>query len=58
MASGLVETLFIARQEDNDPNLFLTKAVIDLAMKIIGSEGHGTSKDTTWQTKGEFSQRH
>src|SRR5438093_6027699 len=58
MAPGLVETLFIARKEDNERNLFLTKAVIDLAMQIIGSEWHGTPKDTTWQTKGEFGQRH
>ena len=35
IASGLVETFFIARQENNDPNLFLTKAVIDLAMQIV-----------------------
>src|SRR6266567_7038867 len=58
MAPGLVETFFVTRQEDNDRNLFLTKAVIDLAMEIIGSEGHGAPKDTTGETKGEFSQRH
>src|SRR5262249_14737790 len=58
MASGLVETLFVVRQEDNDRNLFLTKAVIDLAMEVIGSKGHGTAKDTTGETKGEFVQRH
>src|SRR6266581_8916872 len=29
IASGLVETFFIARQEDNNCNLFLTKTVID-----------------------------
>src|SRR5438093_10161121 len=52
MASGLVETFFITRQEVNDRNLCLMKLVIDLAMQIIGSEGHGTPKDTTWQTKG------
>ena len=54
IASGLVETFFIARQENNDPNLFLTKAVIDLAMEIIGSERHRTPKDTTRKTKGQF----
>jgi hypothetical protein len=54
MASGLVETFFVACQEDNDGYLFFTKAVIDLAMEIIGSEGHRTPKDTTWQTKGQF----
>jgi hypothetical protein len=58
MAPGLVETFFIARQEDNDPNLFFTKTLIDLAMEIIGSKGHGTAKDTTGETKGEFGQRH
>src|SRR6266436_9048813 len=55
MASRLVETFFITRQEDNDRNLFLTKAVIDLAMEIIGSEWHRTPKDTTGETKGQFS---
>ena len=54
MASFPVETLFVARQEDNDRNLFLTKSVIDLAMEIIGAERHGTPKDTTGETKGEF----
>ena len=58
MASGLVKTLFIACQEDNNRNLFLTKAVIDLTMQIIGSKGHRTLKDTTGQTKGQFGQRH
>jgi hypothetical protein len=58
IASGLVETLFVAREEDNDRNLFLTKLVIDLAMQIIGSEGHRTPKNATGQIKGEFGQRH
>jgi hypothetical protein len=47
IASCLVETFFLTRKEDNDRNLFLTKLVIDLAMEIIGSERHGTAKDTT-----------
>src|SRR6266705_4657346 len=54
MAPGLVETFVVTRQEDNDRNLFLTKAVIDLAMEIIGSEGHRTPKDTTGETKRQF----
>jgi len=58
IAPSLVETFFITRQEDNNGNLFLTKAVVDLAMEIIGSKGHGTPKDTTGQIKGEFGQRH
>jgi len=58
IAPGLVETFFIARQEDNDRNLFLTKAVIDLAMQIIRSEWHGTAKDTTGETKRQFYERH
>jgi hypothetical protein len=58
MASCLVETFFITREEDNNRNLFLTKTVIDLAMEVIGSEGHWTPKDTTGETKGEFGQRH
>jgi hypothetical protein len=45
-------------QEDNDRNLCLTKAVIDLAMQIIGSERHRTPKDTTGETKRQFGQRH
>src|SRR5438093_12534690 len=56
MAACLMETLFVARQEDDDRNLFLTPAVIDLAMEIIGSERHGTPKDTTGETKGQFCQ--
>jgi len=58
MASGLVETFVVTRQEDNDPDLFLTKAVIDFAMEIIGSKGHRAPKDTTGETKGQFGQRH
>src|SRR4030095_10286825 len=58
IASGLVETFFIARQENNDPNLFLTKAVIDLAMQIVLPKGHRTPKDTTGETKGQFCQGH
>jgi hypothetical protein len=58
MASCLVETLFVAREEDNAPNLFLAKAVIDFAMEIIGSKWHGTPKDTTGETKRQFYQRH
>ncbi|WP_410959844.1 hypothetical protein, partial [Salmonella sp. SAL4356] len=58
IATCPVETFFIARQEGNDPDLFLTKAVIDLTMEVIGSKGHGTPKDTTGETKGEFGQRH
>src|SRR5712691_7463263 len=54
IASCLVETLFITRQEDNDRNLFLTKPVIDLAMEIIGSKWHRASKDTTGETKRQF----
>jgi len=54
MAPCLVKTLFVARQEDNDRNLFLTKTVIDLAMEVIGAEWHRTPKDTTGQTEGEF----
>jgi hypothetical protein len=45
-------------QEDNNHNLYLTKLVIDLAMQIILLKGHGTPKDTTGETKGEFGQRH
>jgi hypothetical protein len=52
IASGLVETFLVARQEDNDRNLFLTKSVIDLTVEIIRSEGHRTPKDTTGETKG------
>src|SRR5437764_13045323 len=58
IASGLVETFFVTRQEDDDRNLFLTKAVIDLAMQIIGSKRYGTLKDTTGETKAQFGQRH
>jgi len=58
IAPSLVETFFITRQEDNNRNLFLTKSVVDLAMEIVLSKGHGTPKDTTGATKGEFSQRH
>jgi hypothetical protein len=58
IAACPVETLFVARQENNDPDLFLMKLVIDLAMEIIGSEWHRTPKDTTGETKGQFSQRH
>ena len=58
MASGLVETFVVTRQEDNNPDLFLTKAVIDLAMQIVLPKGHGTPKDPTGETKGEFGQRH
>jgi hypothetical protein len=54
IASGLVETFFVARQEDNNRNLFLTKLVINLAVEIIGSERHRTPKDTTGETKGQF----
>jgi len=57
MASRLVETCFIARKENNDPNLFLTKAVIDFAMQIIGSKWYGTLKDTTGETKRQFYER-
>jgi hypothetical protein len=32
--------------------------VIDFAMEVIGSERHGTPKDTTGQTKRQFGQRH
>ena len=46
---GLVGTFFITRKEDNDRNLFFTKAVIDFAMEVIGSKGHWTAKDTTGQ---------
>jgi hypothetical protein len=58
MASGLVETFFVARQENDNGNLCLMKLVIDLAMEIIGSKRHGTPKDTTGEAKGEFGQRH
>jgi hypothetical protein len=58
IASCPVETFCVARKEDNDRNLFLTKSVIRLAMEIIGAERHGTPKDTTRETKGEFGQRH
>jgi hypothetical protein len=58
MASRLVETFFIARQQDNDGNLFLTKSVIDLAMQIVLPKGHGTPKDTTGETKRQFYERH
>src|SRR5882672_6026810 len=58
MASCLVETFFVACQKDNNRNLFLTKAVIDLAMQIVLPEGHRTPKDTTGETKGQFGQRH
>jgi hypothetical protein len=58
IASRLMETFFIARQEDNNGNLFLTKAVIDLAMQIIESKGHRTPKDTTGETKRQFCQGH
>src|SRR5438132_10966994 len=58
IAPGRVKTFFIARKEDNDRNLFLTKAVIDLARPIIGSEWHWTAKDATGETKGQFGQRH
>jgi hypothetical protein len=54
IAPGLVETFLIARKEDNDRNLFLTKAVINLAMQIILPKGHGAPKDTTGKTKGQF----
>jgi hypothetical protein len=54
MASSPVETLCITRQEDNDPNLFFTKLVIDLAMQIIRSKWHWAPKDTTGETKGQF----
>jgi hypothetical protein len=53
-----METFFIAREEDNDRNLFLTKAVIDFAMQIIGSERHRTPKDMTGQTKRQCWQGH
>src|SRR5216683_1272907 len=58
VASCLVETFFVTRQEDNNGNLFLTKLVIDLAMEIVPPEGHGTPKDTTGETKGQLCQRH
>src|SRR5215475_2385255 len=54
IASRLMETFFIARQEDDNRYLFLTPSVIDFAMEIIGSKWHGTSKDTTGETKGQF----
>ena len=53
-----VETFVITRQEDNNRNLFLTKAVVDFAMEIIGSKGHGTPKDATGETEGQFCQGH
>src|SRR5262249_37706059 len=55
---GLVKTFFVTRQEDNDRNLFLTKLVINLAMEVIGSIWHWTTKDTTEETKGQVGQRH
>src|SRR5438309_4157408 len=58
IASSLVETFFVACQKDNNRNLFLTKAFIDLAMVVIGSKRHGTPKDTTGETKGQFYQGH
>jgi len=57
IASSLVETFVITRQEDNNGNLFLTKAVIDFAMQIIGSKWYGTLKDTTGETKRQFYER-
>jgi len=54
IASCLVETFFITREKDNNRNLFLTKAVIDLAMQIVLPKGHGTSKDTTGETEKQF----
>src|SRR5215471_11246062 len=54
IASRLMKTFFIAREEDNDRNLFLTKSVIDLAMQIIGTKRHRTPKDTTRETEGQF----
>ena len=58
MASCLVQTFFITRQNDNDRNLFLTKSLIDLTMQIIESKWHGTPKDPTRQTQGQFYHRH
>src|SRR5215813_14934867 len=58
IAPGLVKTFFIARQEDNNRNLFLTKPVIGFAMEIIGTKRHRTTKDTTGETKREFYQGH
>src|SRR4029453_7851546 len=54
MASSMVETLLVARQENDNGNLFLTKLVIDLGMQIIGSERHGTPKDTAGETIRQF----
>jgi len=54
IASRLMKTFCVARQQDNDGNLLLTKSVIDLAMEIIGAERHRAPKDTTWQTKRQF----
>ena len=39
-------------QEDNDRNLFLTKAVIDLTMQIIGPNGIGLRKTRPGKLKG------
>src|SRR6266581_1976669 len=58
IAACLMETFVITRQEDNDRNLFLTKAVIDLAMEVIGAERHRTPKDATGETKGQFYEGH
>ena len=58
MASSLVETLFVARQENDNGNLCLMKLVIDLAMEIVLPKRHRTPKDTTEETKGQFGQRH
>src|SRR5215471_4508525 len=58
IASRLMETFCIARQENNDRNLFLTPSVIGFAMEVIGTKRHRTPKDTTWQIKGQFCQGH
>src|SRR5262249_16300015 len=58
MTSALVETFGIAGEEDDHRNLLRTKAVVGVAMQVIGSEGHRTPEDPTRQTKGQFCQRH
>src|SRR5262249_34050999 len=58
LTSALVETFGIAGEEDDHRNPLRTKAVVGVAMQVIGSEGHRTPEDPTRQTKGEFCQRH
>src|SRR5213594_2042075 len=48
ITSRLVQAFVHCGKEHDHRNLLLAKSVIHFAMQIIGSERHGTPKETTW----------